>query len=174
MSYVVACNGHDPITGRERRHWHPAGSDHGDAEAGRRRIDRQRPEPTCAASLGGFMSTTWLTTKRTLTRAMANRYRWMIDHNITPRVGRIRFDALRPDDLDVGASSLSIVRSRQATMGRTVERPVETRTSRRRLVNEPRTPAAVDDPVDVSDRRECERPGNAVFPGLSASGGGGI
>ena len=36
-------------------------------------------------------------------------------------------------DLDVCASSLSIVRSRQATMGRTVEGPVKTRTSRRRI-----------------------------------------
>ncbi|MBK6671851.1 MAG: hypothetical protein IPG46_20200, partial [Actinobacteria bacterium] len=98
--YVVAYNGHDPITGRERRCWHPAGSDPDDAEAMQRRIDRQRPEPTCAASLGGFMSTTWLATKGTLTRATANRYRWMIDHNIAPRVGTIRLDALRPDDLD--------------------------------------------------------------------------
>ncbi|MEZ5224170.1 MAG: site-specific integrase [Ilumatobacteraceae bacterium] len=243
--YVVAYNGHDPITGRERRCWHPAGSDPDDAEAMQRRIDRQRPEPTCAASLGGFMSTTWLATKGTLTRATANRYRWMIDHNIAPRVGTIRLDALRPDDLDacygdlianggrrrrglspksvleihrvicnaldlavdrqlidanparrarppkrtnrstvpaiwnaqqlgrflaaasrlrlypalhlaahsgmrrgevaglnwgdldIGASSLSIVRSRQATMGRTVEGPVKTRTSRRRIDLDP-------------------------------------
>jgi hypothetical protein len=98
--YVVAYNGHDPITGRERRRWHPAGSDAGDAEELRRRIDRQRPRPSCAVSLGGFMSTTWLATKGTITRPTANRYRWMIDHNIAPRVGTIRLDALRPDDLD--------------------------------------------------------------------------
>lgn len=40
-------------------------------------------------------------------------------------------------DLDIGASSLSIVRSRQATMGRTVEGPVKTRTSRRRIDLDP-------------------------------------
>ncbi len=239
--YVVAYNGHDPITGRERRRWHPAGSDIGDAEEVRRRIDRQRPKPLCAATLGGFMSTTWLATKGTLTHATANRYRWMIDHEIAPRVGTIRLDALRPDDpdacygdlianggrrrqglapksvleihrvifnaldlavdrqlidanparrarppkptnrsavpaiwnaeqlgrfltaahrlrfypalhlvahtgmrrgevaglnwgdLDVNTSSLSIVRTRQVTMGRTVEGPVKTRTSRRRI-----------------------------------------
>lgn len=239
--YVLAYNGHDPITGRERRRRHPAGSDIGMAEEVRRRIDHQRPRPLCAATLGGFMSTTCLATKGTLTHATANRYRWMIDHNIAPRVGTIRLDALRPDDLDacygdlianggrrrqglapksvleihrvifnaldlavdrqlidanparrarppkptnrsavpaiwnaqqlgrfltaanrlrfypalhliahtgmrrgevaglnwgdlaVGASSLSIVRSRQATMGRTVEGPVKTRTSRRRI-----------------------------------------
>lgn len=98
--YVVAYNGHDPITGRERRRWHTAGSNPDDAEAVRHRIDRQRPIPSCEASLGGFMSTTWLGTKRTLTRPTANRYRWMIDHNISPRLGTIRLDALRPEDLD--------------------------------------------------------------------------
>ena len=98
--YVVAYNGHDPITGRERRQWHPAGSDAADAEAVQRRIDEQRPKPTCETSLGGFMATTWLGTKAGLTRPTANRYRWMIDHNIAPRIGTIRLDALRPDDLD--------------------------------------------------------------------------
>lgn len=250
--YVVTYNGHDPITGRERRRWHPAGSDPGDAEEVRRRVDRQRPRQSCAVSLGGFMSTTWLATKGTLTRPTANRYRWMIDHNIAPRVGTIRLDALRPDDLDacygdlianggrrrqglasksvleihrvicnaldlavdrqlidtnparrarppkptsrstvpaiwnaeqlgrflnaatrlrfypalhlvahtgmrrgevaglnwgdldVAGSSLSIVRTRQATMGRTVEGPVKTRTSRRRIDLDPNTVALLE------------------------------
>ena len=104
--YVVAYNGHDPITGRERRRWHPAGSDPGDAEVLQRRIDSQRPKPTREASLGGFMSTTWLGTKSGLTRPTANRYRWMIDHNITPRIGTTRLDALRPEDLDACYSDL--------------------------------------------------------------------
>ena len=251
--YVVAYHGHDPITGRERRRWHAAGSDPDDAEAVRRRIDGQRPTALCAASLGAFMSTTWLATKGTLTRPTADRYRWMIDHNIAPRVGRIRLDALRPEDLDacygdlianggrrrqglssksvleihrvicnaldlavdrqlidtnparrarppkptsrsnvpaiwnaeqlrrflraashlrlypalhlvahtgmrrgevaglnwsdldVAASSLSIVRSRQATMGRTVEGPVKTRTSRRRIDLDANTVALLED-----------------------------
>ena len=42
-------------------------------------------------------------------------------------------------DLDTAASSLSIVRTRQATMGRTVEGPVKTRTSRRRIDLDPNT-----------------------------------
>lgn len=46
------------------------------------------------------MTTTWLGTKPILTRPTANRYRWMIDHNIAPRIGTIRLDALQPDDLD--------------------------------------------------------------------------
>ncbi len=41
--YVVAYNGHDPITGRERRRWHPAGNNRVDAESMRDRIDKKRP-----------------------------------------------------------------------------------------------------------------------------------
>ena len=104
--YVVAYNGHDPITGRERRRWHPAGTDRTDAIAVQRRINRQRPIPTCELSMGGFMATTWLATKGDLTRHTANRYRWMIDHNITPRIGAIRLDALRAADLDACYANL--------------------------------------------------------------------
>ncbi|MGA7758903.1 MAG: site-specific integrase [Ilumatobacteraceae bacterium] len=105
--YVVAYNGHDPITGRERRRWHPAGTERTDAVTIQRRIDRQRPIATCELSMGGFMATTWLATKRGLTRHTANRYRWMIDHNITPRIGAIRLDALRPADLDACYADLT-------------------------------------------------------------------
>jgi integrase len=104
--YVVAYNGHDPITGRERRRWHPAGTDHADAIALQHRIERQRPIPTSELSMGGFMTTTWLATKGDLTHHTANRYRWMIDHNITPHIGTIRLDTLRPADLDACYSNL--------------------------------------------------------------------
>lgn len=108
LFYVVAYNGHDPITGRERRRWHPAGFERTDAETMQRRIDAQRPAATCGRSLGVFMSTTWLATKNTLTRPTASRYRWMIDHNIAPRIGMIRLDALRPADLDALYTDLRI------------------------------------------------------------------
>lgn len=98
--YVVAYNGHDPITGRERRRWHPAGPDRQEAEALQHRIDSQRPATSCNLTVHGFMTTTWLATKQTLTKPTLNRYRWMIDHNITPRIGRVRLDTLRPGDLD--------------------------------------------------------------------------
>lgn len=106
LFYVVSYNGHDPITGRERRRWHPAGADRTDAETMQRRIDAQRPTATSERSIGGLMSTTWLATKNTLTHPTASRYRWMIDHNIAPRIGTIRLDALRPADLDALYSDL--------------------------------------------------------------------
>jgi hypothetical protein len=98
--YVVAYNGRDPITGAERRRWHPAGNQRADAERMQRRIDQQRPSKRCELTLAGFMSTTWIGTKTTLTHATRNRYRWMIDHNIGPRIGTLRLGAIRPADID--------------------------------------------------------------------------
>ena len=104
--YVVAYNGLDPITGAERRRWHPAGVNRSDAEKIQRRINQQTPSGLCERTLAGFMSTIWLRTKTTLTHATRNRYRWMIDHNIAPRIGPLRLDALRPADLDACYSDL--------------------------------------------------------------------
>lgn len=104
--YVVAYNGHDPITGRERRRWHPAGTDRTDAITVQRRIDRQRPDTPCAMHMGGFMATTWMASKCDLTHHTANRYRWMFNHNIAPRIDAIRLDALGPADLDACYANL--------------------------------------------------------------------
>lgn len=40
--YVVAYDGPDPLTGRERRRWHPVGRDRGEADALAARLDRER------------------------------------------------------------------------------------------------------------------------------------
>lgn len=39
--YVVAYDGLDPLTGKERRRWHPAGTDRAEAEQMARRIRAQ-------------------------------------------------------------------------------------------------------------------------------------
>ncbi len=104
--YVVAYNGLDPITGAERRRWHPAGVSRSDAEKIQRRINQQTASGPCERTLAGFMSSIWLGTKTTLTHATRNRYRWMIDHNIALRIGSLRLDALRPADLDACYSDL--------------------------------------------------------------------
>ncbi len=111
--YFVAYNGLDPITRAERRRWHPAGNERADAEKIQRRIDQQRPSKRGDGTLAGFMSTTWLGTKTTLTHATRNRYRWMIDHNIAPRIGSLRLDALRPADLDACYADLITTGGRQ-------------------------------------------------------------
>ena len=49
--YVVAYDGLDPLTGRERRRWHPVGHDRDEAEQLAARLDRER-DATPAAPTG--------------------------------------------------------------------------------------------------------------------------
>ena len=44
--YVVAYDGLDPLSGRERRRWHPVGHDRDEAEAVRRRLELEPRRPT--------------------------------------------------------------------------------------------------------------------------------
>ncbi len=102
--YVVAYDGLDPLTGRERRRWHPAGKNREAAERIAERLDLDRPT-TCrrgaSTRLGGFLSDTWLPRKRAHVRATtAYRYGWMVDNYVVPRLGDVALDALRAEHLD--------------------------------------------------------------------------
>jgi integrase len=103
--YVVAYDGLDPLTGRERRHWHPVGSDRGEAEA---LVDRLRlDDPGIAPARGGpirlddFLRSTWLPHKRRQVRATtAYRYAWFVEHYVAPAIGHVPLRRLRADHLD--------------------------------------------------------------------------
>jgi hypothetical protein len=60
--YVVAYDGLDPLTGRERRRWHPVGHDREEAEAVAARLDSHRetrPAPTGGPiTVGCFLTDT--------------------------------------------------------------------------------------------------------------------
>ena len=62
--YVVAYDGLDPLTGKERRRWHPVGHDRHDAELVAARIDRDNagaaPRRGGPVHLGEFLTGTWL------------------------------------------------------------------------------------------------------------------
>lgn len=86
--YVVAYDGLDPLTGKERRRWHPVGRDRHDAEVVAARIDRDNAGAAPARGgpmhLGQFMTETWLPLKRRHVRATtAYRYSWFVDRYIT-------------------------------------------------------------------------------------------
>ena len=102
--YVVAYDGLDPLTGRERRRWHPAGADRSDAESIAARLASTRPprpDTRKSLSLGGFINQTWLPRKRVHVRATtAHRYGWIVEHYVLPRVGDVPLRMLRSDHLD--------------------------------------------------------------------------
>jgi hypothetical protein len=142
--YVVAYDGLDPLTGRDRRRWHPVGHDRAEATAIAARLDAQResaPPPIGGPiPLGTFLTETWLPQKRRHVRATtAYRYAWFVDRSINPAIGDIALRAaVRPS-----RSALRIARGRR-------------RSRRHRLgaQDDPRSPhdhdLPDDDRVDVS------------------------
>ena len=98
--YVVAYNGRDPITGKERRRWHPAGPDRSEADAMKTRLDPTNSKGKPNGTLGAFMAGPRLDSKPTITHPTRARYVWMLDKNIAPVIGPIKLARLRPEDLD--------------------------------------------------------------------------
>ena len=103
--YVVAYDGLDPLTGRERRRWHPVGHDRDEAEHLAARLDREQdatpPAPTGPVTFGDYLTNTWIPHKRRQVRATtAHRYAWFVDRYIQPAIGDIPLRRLRADHLD--------------------------------------------------------------------------
>jgi hypothetical protein len=82
--YVVAYDGLDPLSGRERRRWIPIGDDRSDVEAVVARLDA---EPNIGpasrrgtVSVAVFLTRAWMPHKRRQVRATtAYRYLWFIE-----------------------------------------------------------------------------------------------
>lgn len=115
--YVVAYDGLDPLTGRERRRWHPVGHSRDEAEAiaARLEVEREKLPPATGGPivLGTFLSETWLPQKRRHVRATtAYRYAWFVDRYINPAIGNVPLRRLRSDHLDQLYESLEVAGGR--------------------------------------------------------------
>ena len=103
--YVVAYDGVDPATGRERRRWHSAGTSRADAEAIASSItDTNRvpiPRGRDALTLGDYLTNTWLPERQRRVRATTSyRYGWMIERYIAPAVGQYALRSIRTEHLN--------------------------------------------------------------------------
>lgn len=102
--YAVVYEGLDPLTGRERRRWHPAGICETEARelaaqlAEARASDRpQRSSPTVAV----YLTQRWLPSKQpTLRISTWDGHRRNIDLHVVPSIGRVPLRHLRPDHLE--------------------------------------------------------------------------
>jgi integrase len=102
--YAVIYEGTDPITGRERRSWHPAGCERGDAERLAARLASERDGANDSArslSFGVFLTSRWLPGKRlVLAPSTYTGYRRYVDKHVVPALGRIGLRRLRPHHLE--------------------------------------------------------------------------
>jgi integrase len=118
--YVVAYDGLDPLTGKERRRWHPAGHDRSDADALATRLDHDTasapPKIGGAITVGAFLRDTWLPQKRRQVRATtAYRYSWFVERYIGPTIGEVPLRRLRVDHLDTLYTDLATTGGRHGT-----------------------------------------------------------
>lgn len=97
--YAVIYEGLDPVTGRERRTWHPAGTDRAAAErlAARLAIEEQgRADEVRALTFGAYLSGQWLPGKKLQLAASTYRgYERNVDRHVIPALGRIGLRRLR-------------------------------------------------------------------------------
>src|SRR6266508_3441276 len=86
--YAVIYEGTDPITGRERRSWHPAGCERADAERLAARLASERDgagDGARSLSFGAFLTSRWLPGKRRVLAASTyNGYRRNVEGHVVP------------------------------------------------------------------------------------------
>ena len=102
--YAVIYEGIDPVTGRERRRWHAAGTERADAERLAARLVADlvgRNDQVRGLSFGAYLTGRWLPGKRVVLAASTyDGYRRNIERHIVPTLGRIGLRRLRPHHLE--------------------------------------------------------------------------
>lgn len=102
--YAVIYEGLDPITGREKRTWHAAGTNRADAEALAARLAAERDgrnDEIRALTFGAYLTGRWLPAKKlTLKTGTYRGYVQKTRCHILPALGRKRLRRLRPQHLE--------------------------------------------------------------------------
>ena len=97
--YAVIYEGLDPVTGRERRRWHPAGTDREQAQrlAARLAAEEQgRADAARSLTFGAYLTGQWLPAKKLQLAASTYRgYERNVQRHILPVLGRISLRRLR-------------------------------------------------------------------------------
>ncbi len=102
--YAVIYEGLDPVTGKERRSWHPAGTDRSEAETlvARLAVERDgRNDEVRSLTFGAYLTSRWLPAKGLELKVSTHRsYVHKTRRHILPTLGRKRLRRLRPQDLE--------------------------------------------------------------------------
>jgi integrase len=102
--YAVIYEGLDPITGKEKRSWHPAGTNRADAEALAARLAAERDganDQIRSLTFGAYLTGQWLPAKKlTLATSTYRSYVHKCRRHILPALGSKRLRRLRPVDLE--------------------------------------------------------------------------
>jgi integrase len=102
--YAVIYEGLDPVTGKEKRTWHPAGPDRAKAEQLAQRLAAEAEganDSTRSLTFGAYLTEQWLPGKaNTLAESTWHSYRRKIERHILPALGRTPIRRLKVADLE--------------------------------------------------------------------------
>jgi hypothetical protein len=91
--YAVIYEGRDPITGREMRRWHPAGTDRAKAEGLARRLaakEEERAGAVRSLTFGAYLTNQWLPAKKLhLATSTYRGYERTVTLHVLPVLGRV-------------------------------------------------------------------------------------
>jgi integrase len=141
--YAVIYEGRDPLTGRERRRWYPAGYDEATArkladEFALARAEMDRPTRS-SLTVAVYLTKRWLPSKRlTLRVSTYDAYRRMIDLHVVPHIGRVPLRQLRPDHLERLYATLGSIGRVDGTRGLSNKTVVEVHMVLRRALEDAR------------------------------------
>lgn len=111
--YAVIYEGLDPLTGRERRRWHPAGPDRAAAErlASKFAADwsRDRSPQRSSLTVAVYLTQRWLPANQArLKPSTWAGYARNTHLHVVPRIGRVALRHLRPDHIERMYADLSV------------------------------------------------------------------
>jgi len=102
--YAVIYEGLDPVTGKERRRWYPAGATREEAERLAARLAAEvngRNDGVRWLTFGAYLTTRWLPGKKiNLAHSTWDGYRRKIDRHILPVIGKVPIRRLRAHHLE--------------------------------------------------------------------------
>jgi hypothetical protein len=102
--YAVIYDGLDPVTGKERRTWHPAGTSREEAERLAAALAAKvngRNDQVRSLTFGAYLATRWLPGKKLeVAHSAWDGYRRKIELHIIPTLGKVPVRRLRPIHLE--------------------------------------------------------------------------
>lgn len=108
--YAVVYEGRDPVTGKERRSWHPAGADRAEAERLAAKLaaaETERLDAVRSLSVGTYLTSQWLPAKKLhLATSTYRGYERNVQRHIVPVLGRVPLRRLRFQQIEALYDSL--------------------------------------------------------------------
>jgi hypothetical protein len=122
--YAVVDEGLDPVTGKERRKWHPAGTDRAEAERLAAKLgtaEAQKLDAVRSLTFGAYLTSQWLPAKKLqLATSTYRGYERNVQLHVLPTLGKVTIRRLRYQQIDALYDTLLHPKTGRALSPKTV------------------------------------------------------